>query len=102
MSRWFAFLAGSSLTLLARDSLAAAALLAPISYIKPTVTESGEGSLDLTEARHPCLEVMEGVNYIANDVKLERGASQRCLYETSETDLPLAFADVSEFQIITG
>ncbi|ORY74755.1 DNA mismatch repair protein MSH2 [Leucosporidium creatinivorum] len=63
-------------------SLATSALNAPIAYIKPTVTESGEGSLHLSEARHPCLEVMEGVNFIANDVKLER--------------------DVSEFQIITG
>lgn len=60
-------------------SLAASALNAPIAYIKPTVTESGEGSLDLSEARHPCLEVMEGVNFIANDVTLERGEWSRPL-----------------------
>lgn len=60
-----------------RTSLATSALNAPIAYIKPTVTERGEGSLDLSEARHPCLEVMEGVNFIANDVKLERGESTR-------------------------
>ncbi|GAA5879435.1 hypothetical protein JCM1840_007040 [Sporobolomyces johnsonii] len=64
------------------SSLAAAALNAPIPYIKPTVFEKGAGSLKLEEARHPCLEVQEGVNFIANDVHLER--------------------DVSEFGIITG
>ncbi|GAA6018060.1 hypothetical protein JCM10207_006066 [Rhodosporidiobolus poonsookiae] len=64
------------------QSLAASALAAPIPYIKPTVFERGGGSLRLEEARHPCLEVQEGINFIANDVHLER--------------------DVSEFGIITG
>lgn len=54
-------------------SLAASALAAPIPYIKPTVFERGAGSLRLEEARHPCLEVQEGINFIANDVHLERG-----------------------------
>ncbi|GAA5858048.1 hypothetical protein JCM8547_006678 [Rhodosporidiobolus lusitaniae] len=64
------------------QSLAASALAAPIPYIKPVVSERGSGSLRLEEARHPCLEVQEGVNFIANDCHLER--------------------DVSEFSIITG
>ncbi|KAK4057387.1 MSH2 protein [Microbotryomycetes sp. JL221] len=63
-------------------SLATSALNAPIPYVKPLVTDKGQGSLHLVEARHPCLECMEGINFIANDVHLER--------------------DVSEFQIITG
>ncbi|KDE04567.1 DNA mismatch repair protein MSH2 [Microbotryum lychnidis-dioicae p1A1 Lamole] len=63
-------------------SLATASLNAPISYVKPVVCEQAEGSLNLVDARHPCLEVMEGINFIANDISLER--------------------DVSEFQIITG
>ncbi|GAA5944308.1 mismatch repair ATPase MSH2 [Sporobolomyces koalae] len=63
-------------------SLATSALAAPIPYIKPTVFEQGQGSLELEEARHPCLEVQDGVNFISNDCKLER--------------------DVSEFSIITG
>lgn len=63
-------------------SLAAASLIAPISYIKPTISEKGEGNLNLIEARHPCLEVQDGINFIANDIVMER--------------------DVSEFQIITG
>lgn len=64
------------------SSLAISAQNAPTAYIKPEVKERGQGSLDLREARHPCLEVMDGINYISNDVVLER--------------------DVSEFQIITG
>ncbi|SCV69244.1 BQ2448_2264 [Microbotryum intermedium] len=63
-------------------SLATASLNAPISYVKPVVCEQVEGSLNLVDARHPCLEVMEGINFIANDISLER--------------------DLSEFQIITG
>ncbi|KAK4052821.1 MSH2 protein [Microbotryomycetes sp. JL201] len=63
-------------------SLAMAALNAPIPYVKPVVKDKGQGSLHLVEARHPCLECMENINFIANDVHLER--------------------DVSEFQIITG
>ena len=55
------------------SSLANSALAAPIPYIKPTVFEQGQGSLKLTEARHPCLEVQEGVNFISNDCHLERG-----------------------------
>ncbi|KAI5480523.1 DNA mismatch repair protein MSH2 [Pseudohyphozyma bogoriensis] len=63
-------------------SLAIASLAAPISYIKPVISEKGTGDLNLIEARHPCLEVQEGINFISNDIVMER--------------------DVSEFQIITG
>ncbi|GAA5995539.1 hypothetical protein JCM5350_004028 [Sporobolomyces pararoseus] len=63
-------------------ALATSSLAAPIPYIKPTVFEQGKGSLNLEEARHPCLEVQEGINFISNDCNLER--------------------DVSEFSIITG
>lgn len=55
---------------------------APISYVKPTVTEKGTGNLLLKEARHPCLEVQEEINFIPNDVEMIR--------------------EKSEFQIITG
>ncbi|BGO94891.1 hypothetical protein NBRC10512_006153 [Rhodotorula toruloides] len=63
-------------------SIATSSLNAPIPYIKPTIFERGGGSLKLEEARHPCLEVQEGIDFIANDCHLER--------------------DVSEFSIITG
>lgn len=71
---------------------------APEAYVKPTVLErgrsiqsapimfsdirSGSGDLILKEARHPCLEVQDDVNFIANDVEMIKGQS--------------------EFQIITG
>ncbi|GAA5832087.1 hypothetical protein JCM11251_002814 [Rhodosporidiobolus azoricus] len=61
------------------QSLAASALAAPIPYIKPQIFERGSGSLRLEEARHPCLEVQEGINFIANDVHLERDVSEFCI-----------------------
>ncbi|KAF8962360.1 DNA mismatch repair protein [Flammula alnicola] len=51
-------------------------------YVKPNVTEKGSGSLILKEARHPCLEMQDGISFIANDVEMIK--------------------DKSEFQIITG
>ncbi|TNY21324.1 muts domain V-domain-containing protein [Rhodotorula diobovata] len=60
-------------------SLANSALNAPIPYIKPVVYERGAGSLRLEEARHPCLEVQEGIDFIANDVSLERDHSEFCI-----------------------
>jgi len=47
--------------------------------VKPTIFERGAGSLKLDEARHPCLEVQEGIDFIANDVHLERDASEFCI-----------------------
>ncbi|POY74749.1 hypothetical protein BMF94_2225 [Rhodotorula taiwanensis] len=75
-------------------SLAAAAVAAPIAYVKPTVFEKGGGSLKLEEARHPCLEVQEGISFIANDCSLERGKS--C------SGRSVCLSNVSEFSIITG
>ncbi|GAA5902264.1 hypothetical protein JCM8208_007244 [Rhodotorula glutinis] len=60
-------------------SLANSALVAPIPYVKPTIFERGAGSLKLDEARHPCLEVQEGIDFIANDVHLERDTSEFCI-----------------------
>ncbi|GAA5875064.1 hypothetical protein JCM3774_003418 [Rhodotorula dairenensis] len=60
-------------------SLAASAVAAPIAYIKPTIYEKGAGSLCLEEARHPCLEVQEGISFIANDCSLERDVSEFCI-----------------------
>ncbi|TFK49468.1 DNA mismatch repair protein [Heliocybe sulcata] len=63
-------------------SLAHVAVNAPEAYVRPTVLEKGSGTLVLREARHPCLEVQDDVNFIPNDVELVK--------------------DESEFQIITG
>lgn len=61
---------------------------------------AGEGSLLLIESRHPCLEVQDGVNFIANDISLERGTFLPLL--RALLSLIPSSADVSEFQIITG
>ncbi|KAF8906541.1 DNA mismatch repair protein [Gymnopilus junonius] len=51
-------------------------------YVKPLVEEIGSSSLILQDARHPCLELQDGINFIPNDVEMIK--------------------DKSEFQIITG
>ncbi|KAN0086029.1 MutS domain V domain containing protein [Tylopilus felleus] len=55
---------------------------APEPYVKPNVSEKGESSLVLKDARHPCLEVQDEISFISNDVEMVKGEG--------------------EFQIITG
>ncbi|KAG2003249.1 DNA mismatch repair protein MSH2 [Coprinopsis cinerea AmutBmut pab1-1] len=63
-------------------SFAEVAVNAPTPYVKPKVVQKDSGSLILEEARHPCLEVQEGINFIPNNVEMIKNKS--------------------EFQIITG
>ncbi|KAJ7138470.1 muts domain V-domain-containing protein [Mycena crocata] len=63
-------------------SFAHVSVNAPEPYVKPKVTQQGTGDLVLRDARHPCLEVQDDVNFIPNDVAMVK--------------------DKSEFQIITG
>lgn len=58
------------------------AVNAPAGYVRPRLTPSGTGDVILKQARHPCLELQDGVGFIANDVIMKR--------------------DDSSFQIITG
>ncbi|XP_071486616.1 DNA mismatch repair protein Msh2-like [Diadema antillarum] len=44
---------------------------APISYVRPTLRAQGEGVLRLEQSRHPCLEVLDDVAFIPNDVAFE-------------------------------
>ncbi|KAJ2772148.1 MSH2 protein, partial [Coemansia nantahalensis] len=55
-------------------SFAEASATAPIPYTRPTFTLGGD--VRLVAARHPCLEVQEGVSFIANDVALVAGESE--------------------------
>ncbi|KAI9506275.1 MSH2 protein [Coemansia spiralis] len=55
-------------------SFAEASSVAPIPYIRPVIR--ADGDFKLTAARHPCLEVQDGVSFIANDVNLVRGESE--------------------------
>ena len=67
------------------DTLAAFATTAALSpgiYVRPTILPKGEGVINLKGARHPCVELMDNVEFIANDYDL--------------------FRDKSSYQIITG
>jgi DNA mismatch repair protein MSH2 len=48
---------------------------APISYVRPTIHPRGQGQTILREARHPCLEMQDDVQFITNDVELTRDKS---------------------------
>lgn len=48
---------------------------APTSYVRPKVHPRGEGKTVLTEARHPCMEMQDDVQFITNDVELTRDQS---------------------------
>ena len=42
-------------------------------YVRPVVRAKGGGNLHLEEARHPCLEVQDDIDFIPNDVSMVRG-----------------------------
>ncbi|XP_026318795.1 DNA mismatch repair protein Msh2 isoform X2 [Hyposmocoma kahamanoa] len=54
-------------------SFAIAASTAPYPYCRPVITEDLDEFI-VKEARHPCLEVQEGISYIPNDVAFKRGS----------------------------
>lgn len=49
-------------------SFAIAAVSAPTPYIKPKMSDQSPRTLNLTGMRHPCLELQEDIQFIANDV----------------------------------
>jgi DNA mismatch repair protein MSH2 len=60
------------------DTLAAFATTAALSagsYVRPTVLPRGQGVVNIKAARHPCVELMDRVEFIANDYNLVRGES---------------------------
>lgn len=48
-------------------------------YTRPKLYESGTGVLRIKEARHPCLEVQDGINYIPNDVEFIKNEKLFCI-----------------------
>ncbi|KAI2635754.1 DNA mismatch repair protein msh-2 [Hypomontagnella submonticulosa] len=56
-------------------SFAHCSVHAPASYVRPTIHPRGEGSTVLKEARHPCMEMQDDIQFITNDVDLRRGES---------------------------
>jgi len=61
---------------------------------------SGSGNLVLREARHPCLEIQDGISFIPNDVEIIKGNFDMpsCVTVLST---PYLITDKSEFQIIS-
>lgn len=54
-------------------AFASAAVSANKVYVRPNMVPSEEGELNLVQIRHPCLEMQQGIDYIANDVNFKRG-----------------------------
>ncbi|KAA6408984.1 MAG: DNA mismatch repair msh-2 [Lasallia pustulata] len=57
-------------------SFAHVSIHAPTSYIRPKMHSRGEGNTILKEARHPCMEMQDDIQFITNDVSLIRGSSE--------------------------
>ncbi|KAL8915478.1 MAG: hypothetical protein Q9171_000042 [Xanthocarpia ochracea] len=57
-------------------SFAHVSVHAPTSYVCPTMHPRGTGNTVLKEARHPCMEMQDDVQFITNDVSLIRGSSE--------------------------
>ena len=57
-------------------SFAHVSVHAPTSYVRPKMHPRGEGNTILKEARHPCMEMQDDLQFITNDVSLVRGSSE--------------------------
>ena len=51
---------------------------APVPYVRPTVLDKEAGVLELRGSRHPCMEVLDGMLFIPNDVLMKRGTHHTC------------------------
>ena len=49
---------------------AVAAVTAPIPYCKPKIVDK-VGTIKLVEARHPCLELLDNINFIPNSIDFD-------------------------------
>jgi DNA mismatch repair protein MSH2 len=57
-------------------SFAHCSVHAPITYTRPKMHPRGTGNTILKEARHPCMEMQDDIQFITNDVSLIRGTSE--------------------------
>jgi DNA mismatch repair protein MSH2 len=57
-------------------SFAHVSVHAPAAYVRPKMHPRGEGNTVLKEARHPCMEMQDDIQFITNDVTLKRGSSE--------------------------
>lgn len=48
-------------------------------YIRPKLHELGTGILKLSESRHPCLELQDGINFIPNDAEFAKDEKMFCI-----------------------
>lgn len=60
-------------------AFATAAVSANKVYVRPKMVPSEEGELNLVQIRHPCLEMQQGVDYIANDISFKRDQCHFCI-----------------------
>ncbi|KAK5661768.1 hypothetical protein OQA88_9869 [Cercophora sp. LCS_1] len=56
-------------------SFAHCSVHAPTAYVRPKIHPRGTGKTVLVEARHPCMEMQDDVQFITNDVTLTRDTS---------------------------
>lgn len=57
-------------------SFAHCSVHAPTSYVRPKMHPRGKGNTILKEARHPCMEMQDDIQFITNDVSLRRSTSE--------------------------
>lgn len=57
-------------------SFAHVSVHAPTAYTRPKMNDRGTGNTILREARHPCMEMQDDIQFITNDVSLVRGMSE--------------------------
>ncbi|KAF3911672.1 hypothetical protein AA313_de0202885 [Arthrobotrys entomopaga] len=57
-------------------SFAHVSVHAPSPYVRPTMHPRGTGNTILKEARHPCMEMQDDIQFITNDVSLVRDSSE--------------------------
>uniref|UniRef100_A0A5S6QF41 DNA_MISMATCH_REPAIR_2 domain-containing protein n=1 Tax=Trichuris muris TaxID=70415 RepID=A0A5S6QF41_TRIMR len=57
-------------------SFAVAAVNAPTPYVKPLILDKGAGEIDITDGRHPCLELQGDTSCIPNSLRLKKGDTE--------------------------